>query len=161
MRIIIADTGAIISLTHVDKIYLLENMFGKLHISKAVWEELNQYNNPDFDKSVLNYLGDKVITIKSKNHLITSMDYGESESVILYNELNADFLLIDDNKARLFAESLNVNCIGTLGVLIIAKQKGLIEELRPLFFQLISAGRYFSKKLLNEILILENELELD
>jgi predicted nucleic acid-binding protein len=28
--------------------------------------------------------------------------------VILYEELGADYLLIDDNKARIFAESLNV-----------------------------------------------------
>lgn len=39
------------------------------------------------------------------------MDYGESESILLYEELKADYLLIDDNKARMLAESLNINCI--------------------------------------------------
>jgi hypothetical protein len=47
------------------------------------------------------------------------MDYGESESVILYQELNANYLLIDDQKARLMAESLGVNCIGSVGLLIL------------------------------------------
>ena len=61
------------------------------------------------------------------------MDFGESESVILYQELQADFLLIDDNKARIVAESLDVNCIGSIGLLIKAKQKGLITELKPIF----------------------------
>jgi len=61
------------------------------------------------------------------------MDYGESESVILYKELNADFLLIDDKKARMIAENYNVNCIGTLGLLSIAKDKGLVTDLRSLF----------------------------
>jgi hypothetical protein len=41
------------------------------------------------------------------------MDYGESEAITLYKELNANFLLIDDRKARLIAESMKVNCIGT------------------------------------------------
>lgn len=80
------------------------------------------------------------------------MDYGESESVILYEELQADYLLIDDNKARIIAESLDVNCIGSIGLLIIAKQKGLIVEIKPIFEKWISIGRYFSKKFLNKIL---------
>ncbi len=89
------------------------------------------------------------------------MDYGESESVILYEELNADYLLIDDNKARIIAESLNINCIGTLGLLLKAKQKGLINELKPLFNDLLLAGRYFSLKLLNDILQNFGEDELN
>jgi predicted nucleic acid-binding protein len=89
------------------------------------------------------------------------MDYGESESVILYEELHADYLLIDDNKARAVAESLDVNCIGTLGLLVKAKQKGLIVELRPLFEKLIRTGRHFSKKLLNDLLNKIDETELD
>ena len=90
-----------------------------------------------------------------------AMDYGESESVILYEELHADYLLIDDNKARAIAESLDVNCIGTLGLLVKAKQKGLIIELKPLFEKLIRNGRYFSKKLLNDLLDKIDEAKLD
>ena len=88
------------------------------------------------------------------------MDFGESESVILYQELQADFLLIDDNKARIVAESLDVNCIGSIGLLIKAKQKGLITELKPIFEKWISIGRYFSKKLLNKILTDLGESEM-
>jgi len=61
------------------------------------------------------------------------MDYGESESVILYQELEADFLLIDDKKGRSIVEGLSVNCIGTIGLLSVAKDKGLIKALKPLF----------------------------
>ena len=85
------------------------------------------------------------------------MDYGESESVILYEKLGADFLLIDDNKARIFAESLNVNCIGSVGLLFKAKKMGLIRELKPIFLKLLEYERYFSKKLLNLILIQAGE----
>ena len=80
------------------------------------------------------------------------MDYGESESVILYKELNADFFLVDDNKARIIAESLNVNCIGSIGLLIKAKEKNIITRLRPNFAKWITEERYFSVKLLNKIL---------
>jgi len=44
---------------------------------------------------------------------------------ILYEELKADYLLIDDNKARVLAESFNMNFIGTLGLLCKSKTKGI------------------------------------
>lgn len=89
------------------------------------------------------------------------MDYGESESVILYQELNANYLLIDDQKARLMAESLGINCIGSVGLLILAKQKGLIQNLRSIFKVWQKNERYFSKKLLNEILSKTGEAPID
>lgn len=152
MKLVIADTGALISLGHVGHIHLIEEIFGDFYIAEAVWKELQEYESSEFDTNILIGLESRVITIKSKNHLRMVMDYGESESVILYEELKADYLLIDDNKARKIAESLDVNCIGSIGLLIKAKQKGLIPELKPIFEKWVSLGRYFSKKLLNNIL---------
>ncbi len=152
MKIVVADTGALISLGHIDGIELIKEVFGDFYIAQAVWDELNTYKNPEFNKNILVALEKKVVKIKSRNYLSVVMDYGESESVILYEELQADFLLIDDNKARIIAESLDVTCIGSIGLLIKAKQKGLILELKPIFEKWISLGRYFSFKLLNSIL---------
>ncbi|MCB0592803.1 MAG: DUF3368 domain-containing protein [Lewinellaceae bacterium] len=152
MKLVIADTGALISLGHVGQIPLIEELFGDFFIAEAVWKELQNYENPEFDANMLAKLENRVVKIKSKNHLRMVMDYGESESVILYEELKADYLLIDDSKARMIAESLDVNCIGSIGLLIKAKQKGLIVELKPIFEKWVSIGRYFSRKLLNKIL---------
>ena len=95
--------------------------------------------------------------IQNQNNLILMMDYGESESVILYKEITADFLIIDDKKARTIAESLNVKCVGTLGILYKAKKNGLIKELKPLFLELLSNKRFYSKKILNHLLVEANE----
>jgi len=152
MKIVIADTGVLISLGIVKQINLIEKVFGKFYIANAVWEEIQAYENPEFDKNLLNQLEKRVVNIKSKNHLSVIMDYGESESVVLYEELSADYLLIDDNKARTIAESLDVNCIGSIGLLLKAKQKGLINNLKPVFEKWLENKRYFSRKLLNNIL---------
>jgi predicted nucleic acid-binding protein len=85
------------------------------------------------------------------------MDYGESQSLILYKELQANFLLIDDKKARTIAESLGINCIGTIGLLAIAKDKGLIDSLKPLFEEFLNNKRFYSIDLLNAILIQKGE----
>ncbi|CAD5277698.1 MULTISPECIES: DUF3368 domain-containing protein [unclassified Imperialibacter] len=150
MKVVVADTGAIISLVPLG---LIESVFGDYFIAEAVWQELQVYDNPGFDRSVLKDIEKRVIKIKSTNHLSMVMDFGESESVILYEELKADFLLIDDNKkARAIAELLNVKCIGSIGLLMQAKLNGSIVELRPIFQKWISSGRFFSKKLLNTVL---------
>ena len=153
MKLVIADTGALISLGLVGHVDLIEGVFGDYYIANAVWEELLSYENPEFEKSFLINLGKRVINIKTRNHLSVIMDYGESESVILYEEMNADYLLIDDNKARIIAESLNINCIGSIGLLIKAKQKGLISDLKPIFEKWFKNKRHFSKQLLNKILL--------
>lgn len=89
------------------------------------------------------------------------MDYGESESVILYNELQADFLLIDDKKARKIAESLGINCIGLIGLLSIAKDQGLIKILKPIFETFLQNKRFYSVELLNGILVSKGEQKID
>ena len=128
---------------------------------KAVWEELKNYDNPELDTGSIQQLENDVLEITSNNYLSIVMDYGESETVILYEEINADYLLIDDTKARTIAESLGVHCIGTIGLLIKAKQKGLVTELKPIFKNWLNNERYFSKKLLNQILKDVDETQFD
>ncbi|MCH6199420.1 DUF3368 domain-containing protein [Aquiflexum sp. LQ15W] len=148
----IVDTGVLISLGLINKIHLLELIFGDYFIPEAVWNELSSYENPDFDKRILSSLKSHIFPISTKNHLSLIMDYGESEAVILVGELNADFLLIDDFKARKIAESLGITCIGSIGIILKAKEKGLVEELSPIFKYWMESNRFFTKKLLNQVL---------
>jgi len=76
MAIVIADTGAIISLIHIEKLSLIEELFGKFYITEAVYSELINYDNPDFDTTHLKALKSKFKKTKSKNHLELIMDYG-------------------------------------------------------------------------------------
>ncbi|MEA4948430.1 MAG: DUF3368 domain-containing protein, partial [Petrimonas sp.] len=103
---------------------------------------------------------DKVCKIKGFNELTFVMDHGESESVVLYRELNADFLLIDDKKARDIAENLGIKCIGTLGLLSAAKDKKIIPELKPVFEELLQNKRFYAIELLNLILRQKDEEDI-
>ena len=53
MKVVVADSGALISLGHISQIDLIEKVFGEFYIAHAVWKELNEYENPEFDKGVL------------------------------------------------------------------------------------------------------------
>lgn len=132
--LVIADAGPIFSLAVVNRLGLLNELFDDIQIPRAVWEEITQQKDATFHTDIVEFFKNKVVDIKGFNELTFMMDYGESEAVILYKELEANFLLIDDKKARRIAENFGMNCIGTLGLLLISKEKGLINELRPIFW---------------------------
>jgi predicted nucleic acid-binding protein len=57
-------------------------------------------------------------------------------------------LLIDDRAGRQAAENLGISKIGLVGILLLAKQKGLIENICPLLEELRTAGYWLSDELL-------------
>lgn len=155
--LVIADAGPVFSLAIINKLELLNLIFDDIKISKAVWEEVTLDKSTEFYHKIDSFFKSKVVDIKGFNELTFVMDYGESESVILYKELNAHFLLIDDKKARRIAENFDIECVGTLGVLSTAKDKGLI---RPIFQTFLKNDRYYSLNLLNVLLERHGELKI-
>jgi predicted nucleic acid-binding protein len=83
---------------------------------------------------------------------------GELEAITLYKELDAEVLLIDDNRAKKYAILNDVKVIGSLGVLIKAKEEGYIEQVKPLVEAIMKAEVYISDKLMLKVLELCGEL---
>ncbi|MCK4764080.1 MAG: DUF3368 domain-containing protein [Candidatus Aminicenantes bacterium] len=158
--VVILDASPVISLAILKKLELLPVLFGDIFIPLAVWEEVTKSKSFPEIPQVTTFFEDRVKKTKSANDLVSIMGYGESEAVLLYRELKADFLIIDDRRARMIAEESGVNCIGTLAVLMKAKKKGLEPELRSLFITLLENKRYYKKGELNKILSVFKEKEL-
>jgi predicted nucleic acid-binding protein len=57
--------------------------------------------------------------------------------IIADEEINADLLLVEDKEAREYAESRGIHCIGTIGVLELAKEAELIPAIRPFFLEIL------------------------
>lgn len=154
---LVSNTSPVISLGLINQLTILDDLFGEIYIPKAVWDELISLKDR-FDISIISaFFNSKVREIKCENDLKLFIDYGESEAILLAKEINASYLLIDDKKARSIAEELGVVCIGTLGILAKAKEKGLIKSLRPLFLKLIENNRYYSKNVLNSLFDISGE----
>ncbi len=151
--IIVADAGPIFSLAVLQRLHLLTDLYSTVLIPTAVWQELTLDTNAICYLPIVEFFSaEHIKSISTVNTLTQFMDYGESEAVILYKEISADFLLIDDKKARTIAEKMQVRCVGTLGILAQARQQNLIAALRPLFLQLLGNKRYYSEKILNAVL---------
>lgn len=158
MKIIISDTGPIVSLAFVGRLDLLYFIYPDFYLPEAVFAELKIYlhryslNHEEILKGIVPH----VISIGHKEWLEDLSDNlgpGEKECLVLVKETGINNLLIDDATARRFAESLGIVCFGTLAIIIKSKELGLIEEIRPIFQKLTNSDRFFQLDLMNAILI--------
>ena len=93
------------------------------------------------------------------NTIITGagLGQGEIEAIVLYKTMNADYLLIDDNRARKVARLNHIIVTGSLGILMLAKQKGLILQVKPYLDRLQQTNIRISTQLIRRTLTLVNE----
>jgi predicted nucleic acid-binding protein len=149
--LVVADTGPLISLALIGQLNLLDALYFDIAIPEAVWHELNSHIDMIAFSDAMRFRNN-VIPIRQYETINAKLGIGEKEAFLLYDQIHADRLLIEDNDARIFAESRGIRCTGTLAVLIDAKDEHLIPELRSFFAELLVKGRYFSKDFLNQIL---------
>jgi predicted nucleic acid-binding protein len=83
---------------------------------------------------------------------LTKLGRGESETIALALELEADLVLLDDYKARTAAEFMGLNITGTIGVLNEACNRGLITKLKRILDELIAKGVRLSDEVYSEVL---------
>ena len=84
---------------------------------------------------------------------------GETEALALALEIRPDRLILDDLPARRLAEGLGLPIIGTLGVILAAKRRGLVPSIRPLLDGLVSRSFFISAELFQELLESAGEAE--
>jgi len=93
--------------------------------------------------------------VKDKIHvafLLGSLEKGEAEVLVLARELNADLILLDEEKARKSAAIAGFEIMGLLGLFILAKNLGLIHEVRLLVDKLMIKKFRISDKIIEKTL---------
>ena len=160
--IVVSDTSPIINLAIIGRLELLPKLFGEVILPKAVYEEIviNGKDEPGANEvSSAKWIRiEECKNITFVELLKAELDVGEAEAITLAIELHANALLMDEAKGREIASQNNINVLGLLGILLEAKQKGLIQSVKDEMDKLIhDAGFWVSKKIYNQVLKLSDE----
>ena len=164
--IIISDTSPLSSLDLVGYLSILKDIYTNVVIPQAVANELANLTEEDIRIKAIISL--KWIQVKQAANLELvaclrneyNLDIGEAEAIALALELKADELLIDERLGRREAVRLGLSITGVLGVLLIAKNRGLIAKVQPIIDALILQANFrISRQLYEEVLQTANELD--
>lgn len=158
--IVISDTTPLISLMKIGHLDLLKIYFGEVQIPMAVYNELTI--NPRFEDEAKE-IGKcpfihitKVQDGKSVDVLrrATGLDVGESEAIVLSDDMQADLLLMDEAKGRDVAEQMGIKIMGTIGLLLASYQNRNIsaDEIKKCIDILRDSGRHIGEKYLQLLL---------
>lgn len=133
--IVVADATPLIALAKIDQLSWLPDLFGEVLIPGAVYAEIavaGAGRSGAAEIQSANWIRLVPVTDRTKvNYLLTQLDIGEAEAIVLAQEQQADWVVIDETKARTIAQRLGLRLIGTVGLLLLAKQQGKIPALRP------------------------------
>lgn len=154
--ITVSNTSPLILLEKPECLWILGRLFEKVFIPPAVdaeWLRPGGYVVPKW-LSVAALSPDAKSVAKD---LYQKLDKGEAEAIALFLSIKADRLLLDDLNGRRVAKAMGIPIVGTLGILVAAKQKGIIPKLVPVLNVLKKHRYYIADEILQRALVLVNE----
>ena len=155
--IVVSNTSPISNLAMVGQLTILQEIYSKIIIPTAVYNELTDEGAGDVVATAVQTSiwieTQPVANLTLVTSLQSKVNEGEAEAIALAIELKADELLIDERLGRREATRLGVPITGVLGVLLIAKQRGLIAAVKPVMDELIAQAVFrVSSQLYSDIL---------
>lgn len=160
--IVVSNTSPLVGMARIGQLKLFQQLYRELLIPEAVWQEVvvTGAGKPGA-KDVREATWIKKQQVDNQGlvqALRQELDRGEAEAIALAFEVKADLLIIDERLGREMARHLGLKHMGIIGVLIEAKHKGLISQIKPNLDALSSAaGFHLSKALYNRVLKDEGE----
>jgi hypothetical protein len=131
---VVSNSSALINLARIGKLDLLPDLYGEVCIPEAVWQEAvvdgegqagaNEIKSAPWIKALW------VKNTELVKALQQELDAGEAEAIALASETQAELLLMDERLGRDTARHLGLRFTGLIGLLVEAKRKGLIANMK-------------------------------
>jgi predicted nucleic acid-binding protein len=144
-KAIIADASCIILLDKIGELSLLNKLFGSIITTADVAKEFGLALPEWFN----------IIEPHDKNYqsiIENTLDKGEASAIALALELPDSLLIIDELKGRKFAIQLGIKITGTIGIMVEAKNAGIINAVKPLLIKIKKTNFRISEELERQIL---------
>lgn len=160
--IIVSDTSPIINLAMIGKLELLQLLFETVLIPEAVFHEITVKGAGQPGALEVQSLPWFQVRTAINRPLVTALaselDPGEAEAIALAVELDADVILLDERRGRRVAARFDLRYLGLFGILLEAKRRGLITEVKTAVEDLIvRAGFWVDEALFRRVLELAGE----
>jgi uncharacterized protein len=156
---VIINNTPLVGLWSLERLDLLRALFGTVWLPTAVASEFLAAHDAARQRALAETDWLQTVSLSDPRHALTytGLDRGEAEVLALAVEHNARLVIMDERQGRRYAHRLGLSLTGTLGVLLLAKEEGLITAVAPLIQQLLDQGLYFSPELVNRALTLAGE----
>jgi predicted nucleic acid-binding protein len=138
-------------------------LYGGIFIPHAVYQEIEagKDRRSYTDLTQIAWISVEKIHDPNARFYLLDLDDGEAETLILAKEQAADLVIIDEKLGRQYAKHFGLKLTGTVGVLLAAKDKGLIPAVGPLLKQLQENQRWISENLIAAALKIAGEAGRD
>ncbi len=156
--ILVSNTTPVIALSSVNQVEILKKLFGEIIITEEVKDELTAKDGYGSDAPFFDWV--KVGQVQNREFnkaLSLELGAGEASVIALAKEVNADFVIIDENLAYKMAKYFELSPIRTLAILEAARKKNIIKKLKPIVMEMIERGIWYKKSLLIKFLEDNNE----
>ena len=159
-QIVIVNATPIIALALINKLPLLQALYGAVLVPPAVQAEVLAGGIRNIGVTELqeaDWIKLTPLQDPRRADLLSDLDRGEAEVLALAQELNANLVIIDERLARRHAKRLGLTLTGTLGILLKAKQNKLISAIEPFIQTLQQNGIRLGDDVIAEALRLAGE----
>jgi predicted nucleic acid-binding protein len=144
---VISNASPLIALEQIGHLDLLKGLFSAVLIPPAVVREVAP------TVTLPAWISERALTQPIGPQLLhTSLGPGESETICLALEIGAQWIILDERPARRLAQALGLPVIGTLGVLLASKRRGLLPAVQPCMDALVNFGFRLSPDLYDLVL---------
>lgn len=147
---VVINASPLISLFRAGLHPLLPLLFPDLVVPDAVWAEVVSHTHDDPATQGLPEAdwAKKLATPISQDVMEWGLGAGET-AVLSYAQHHRDYTaIVDDREARRCANVLNISLLGTAGVVVLARRRGLIGSTEVALRQLQGAGLWMSEQLI-------------
>ena len=151
---VISNTSPLIALWGLNRLSLLRDLYTEVWIPRMVEKEFLA-----IDETIYREVLDSApwIKIMDLTHpqsaaIYQGLDAGETEVLALAEEHDARLAIIDEHDARQEAKKIGLPFKGVVGVLLEAKEEGLIDEIKPLLIALKQNGIYLGESVIADAL---------
>ncbi|MEZ4847494.1 MAG: DUF3368 domain-containing protein [Bacteroidia bacterium] len=144
-RIIISDASPLIALEDIGELELLKRLYQEVIITDIVRNEIHA-DLPDWIIVNTGYDPQQLQLLELE------LDKGEASAIALALKNPGSTLILDENKGRSVAKRLGLTITGTIGIIIKAKDLGIISSGKAILDKLENHGFWLSEKLKEQIL---------